>query len=55
MKKLLLLFTMLIVGIGSTWAEEPTHHVAKTGQNFLNETSLKAGVDAATGDYLVAL
>lgn len=30
-------------------------HVPQTGQHYLDETSLKAGVAAAAGDYLVAL
>ena len=52
MKKILTLFALLVLTV--TGAQAQTH-VAKTGQNYLSETSLKAGVDAATGSYLVAL
>ncbi|MBR6456867.1 MAG: hypothetical protein IKS72_08110, partial [Prevotella sp.] len=52
MKKILSLFALLVLTVTGAQAQV---HVPQTGQNYLNETSLKAGVDAATGGYLVAL
>lgn len=52
MKKLFTFITMLALIITGAKA---IGHVPQTGQHYLDETSLKAGVAAAAGDYLVAL
>ncbi len=53
MKKLFTLLTMLALTI--TGVQAQNHHVPYTGMKFLDASTLKSNVAAATGDYLVAL
>ena len=51
MKKITTILMLLMLSMGAT----AQMHVTKTGSDFLTETQLKAGIDAATDGYYVAL